>query len=518
MLHPGTGLHRSLLAVLLLGNAVAFAGVDPPTQAVTALLALLLAIDLAEPPPVSRPVRALTLALAGLLLLQLVPLPQALRSLIQPGFSELMARGWAPLSLAPWATVRLCASLVVAAIVATTAARMAWTRSGLPVLLWILTGTAATLALLGVATEAGLPERVLLIRDNTGGGMPYGSFVNRNHFALALELALPAAAAMLAGSIRRLPGTGSERRRAVAETLVTASIVMLGLAALLRCGSRGGVLVASLGAVLSVPLWRRQPLRLRRLGAGLPGLRLLEPRALARLWATAAGLGLVLVLAAGMATTRLPELADRMTRLLQVESGSGSTRMEIWQGTLASWRRSPLLGSGAGSYGQVIGPDRPPTGTRRLEHSHGSWLEWLSTTGLAGALILVAAVALVAPLLRPSRLRRLRSELRYPQAAAGAALASLLLHELIISGLRTPINRYLAAVWLGLLWGLAVRTARLRRRRPGAGDGQVGDATGDETGDATNATDAEAPVPAVAGPAAVLEAGSQGSRRGADTP
>jgi hypothetical protein len=51
-------LHRVLLAVLLVGNTVAFAGLDPPTKLVTAAIVLVLMIDLRRlpyPPSCVRP-------------------------------------------------------------------------------------------------------------------------------------------------------------------------------------------------------------------------------------------------------------------------------------------------------------------------------------------------------------------------------------------------------------------------------------------------------------------------------
>ena len=43
-------LHRALLGVLLVGNALLFAGVDPPTRAATALLVLVLVLVLVLDP------------------------------------------------------------------------------------------------------------------------------------------------------------------------------------------------------------------------------------------------------------------------------------------------------------------------------------------------------------------------------------------------------------------------------------------------------------------------------------
>jgi hypothetical protein len=84
---------------------------------------------------------------------------------------------------------------------------------------------------------------------------------------------------------------------------------------------------------------------------------------------------------------------------------------------------------------------------------------------------------------RPGRVRRLRFEYRYPLAGAAAALAAASLHELVDFGLQIPLNRYLLACWLGLLWGVsASRTegsSQPRHRRLG-GEEQAPGAADDE--------------------------------------
>jgi len=141
----------------------------------------------------------------------------------------------------------------------------------------------------------------------------------------------------------------------------------------------------------------------------------------------------------------------------------------------------------------VIGLDKPATGIAVLEQAHNDWLEWLSTTGLAGAFVLTLVLVAVAGPLRPHRVRRLRHELRYPLAGATLALAATALHETVGFGLQTPLNRYLLAVWIGLVFGVAARLSEVERRRsaavggtpPAAVGGEVavdGDQPGDEGG------------------------------------
>ncbi len=253
------------------------------------------------------------------------------------------------MSLAPWATVQVAASMVVLFGMALAAARRAATRTGLPALLTVLATNGVVLSLLGLAGKSGAPERVLLVRANSGGGSAYGQFVNANHFAQAIELTLPAA-------------------------LVLAS-------------------------------------------------------------------------------SRLPVVRDGFSDLLIVEGIEGNTRWDLWRGTLHSWYRSPLLGSGLGSYRHVIGMDKPATGDQILEQAHSDWLEWLATGGIVGSVAVLLVVAGLARLLEPRGVRRLHHGFRYALAGASLAFVATALHEAVGFGLQTPLHRYLLAAWIGLAWG-----------------------------------------------------------------
>jgi O-antigen ligase len=446
--------HRFLVAVLLLGNAVAFAGVDPISRALTALVVVILIAGTRRLPQVPTSHRWAGLGLAVLVAAQLTIWPQALRSLLQPGYVAVMKAGWAPLSLAPWSTVQAAASIVVAGGVALACARMATARSGLPVLLGVLTATCALLSVLGFAGEAGAPDRVLLVRENTGGGSVYGPFVNRNHFAQAIELSLPAAVVLMAAGVRRFGAGGAARQRSAVMILAGAVTISVGCAAMLRSGSRGGVLFLVLGALMTLPLWRRP--------AGT------------RAWPWVWVLVVVMAIAAVLASTRLPAVGERFSTLLAVEGVEGNTRWDLWRGTWMAWRRAPMIGSGLGSYRYVIGLDKPATGASVLEQAHNDWLEWLATTGVAGAAVLALGVWGLAVQLRPGTMRRLRHEYRYPLAGAAFALVATGLHEMIGFGLQTPLNRYLLAAWIGVVWGLVERRDELARSR-GAPTGEVGD-------------------------------------------
>ena len=93
---------QALFALIFLGNLIAFAGVDPISRLITAAIAVVFAIQLRRLPAFPRSIQVTIGGLAVLVFVQLLPLPHVIRALVQPGFAEVSAPGWAPLSLAPW--------------------------------------------------------------------------------------------------------------------------------------------------------------------------------------------------------------------------------------------------------------------------------------------------------------------------------------------------------------------------------------------------------------------------------
>lgn len=435
---------RLLFAVVIIGNAIVFAGVDPVARAITAVAALGLVISLRNMPDVPRIHRAAAAGIGAVVLLQLIPLPHGLRSFLQPGFSEVLRDGWAPLSLAPWATLNTAAGWMIAAALALYAAHMATTRSGLPTLLMIIAGTGVVTAILGLLAEGSEPGLVLFVRPAPQHSA-YGAFLNRNHFAQTMELCTPAAAVFLAAAWRRLPTRGLSRQKAAVAMLTAAVAVALCTTALVRSGSRGGLIFLVVTFVLTIPLWRHRSV-------------------VAKLWQQLAVVGAIVLVVGTLSWTRLPDIAERMSTLTIIEGMQGNSRTDLWRGTLASWVRAPIVGSGLGTYRYVIGMDKPATGAMVLEQAHNDWLEWLSTTGFLGFGALCLGVVGLVNALRPKSIRWLRSELRYPLAGAAAALVATALHEAVGFGLQTPTNRYLLAVWIGLIWGIMNRTQELRER------------------------------------------------------
>jgi O-antigen ligase len=263
-----------------------------------------------------------------------------------------------------------------------------------------------------------------------------GTFVNPNHLALYLEMALPVAFAWGWWSARRAMDQPQIERR----LLLVGPPVLLWLtlfAGLSFTGSRAGLL-AAMAAVTA---------------QGVLVARVRKRWWVAPLGALAALAGLLVVASVG--------LREGLGRLLSTSAFdvSWGARMREYGAVFELWGRFPFTGSGLGTFRDAFPLAQPPSLYGAFWHPHSDLLEVLATAGLAGAALLaVGLVALV---------RRLgavlagghRSEDRAAALAALGVLAALALHAPLDFGLTMPGNALTLAVLLG-----SVVTARVNHR------------------------------------------------------
>jgi O-antigen ligase len=255
------------------------------------------------------------------------------------------------------------------------------------------------------------------------GGSIFGSYVNRNHYAGLLEMLLPLAI----GALLALP-------KHHVFKLFGSFAALLGVASVILCGSRGGTVGVGveLAIFLAVIVSRTAHETRRRsilvaLAVALLGaaffIWLDTDRALNR-WET---------------TARAPELA-------------AESRLTMASNAIRMLRQHPVSGAGAGAFevaypscqGQVaVDPV--------VDHAHNDFLELLAETGVAGGVLLIAALYLFAR----ASFSKLRERLALPggwmQAAATIACCGLLVHSFTDFNLHIPAN----AAWFSFCTAVA---------------------------------------------------------------
>jgi len=380
-----------------------------------------------------RVLEGLCWSFAGLAALQLVPLPAGLVETVSPASVEVWRgagrEGWIPVSVAPARTMEEVMRLVATLAVLLTVRRLGY--------LWRDRMWVAALPLVFVAwleSVLGLMQFYLARMGGGAAGSSVGTYVNRNHFAGLLEMALPVAAAVGIWMYRK----GVTRHSSSGRAAVWSSL-WLGMAACLLLGvitslSRMGFLAALGGTGIAAVL-----------ATGSRERRLAEDRAWWRSWwpvaAVTAGLLWVFIF--------LPtdELILRFASFAQTEEVTKDTRAQIWEETTHLAAAYPVLGSGLGSYEPAFLKYKAVAPANTVDYAHNDYLQVLAETGFAGlALALSLAGYVFWRVIRVVRWERARPNWWLAVGVTGG-MAALALHSMVDFNLYIPANG-LALAWL----------------------------------------------------------------------
>ena len=382
----------------------------------------------ASPVRSTRALPAAALLLPLFATLQAIPLPLELVKLLSPERAALHASiatltpqlpAWTPLSVHPEATLDFALRLAAYAAVF-------WIVRGLGSRFAANGCTAAAPIVIVAAAQAGIA-----LLQSLAGEPATGSYVNRNHLAGLLEMALPFAAVPALFLVARLGArparsdnpASAGKRRARTELMrgapaVAATLVIL--VAILTTRSRGG-LAATLLALLVMGLAALRHTRLRSkkwlLGATLPVL-----------------------LAAAFLYLPSENLVQRYAHLFGKEALRREGRVLLWSETLDLIAAYPLAGCGFGAYEPAFLRYKRSAPMVNDPHAHNDYLELLAEAGVSGfALCLLLAARPIAAVLRatlqagPARNRALA-------LACLGSLTAILAHSLVDFNLRIPAN------------------------------------------------------------------------------
>jgi O-antigen ligase len=429
-----------LLLVVVGAAPWAFGAVEPLywTAAAAACLAIALpSLVLAalrgapadELPPAAR---RLAFALPCVALVGLTPIPMALRRVVSPTAAQVLvgadpssAESWRPISLDPRSTLGAAAVAAACAVVFWIVARAARDeRRARALTVWLLAcGTA--LAVFGLVQRLvdydwqAIYWTVKLPDVAT----PFGPYVNRNHFAGAMELFAGLAAGAALDAVAR--------GRRVAAALCGAALAAT-LVALFATTSRGALVGVGAGAVFLVTASRRSG-RARTIG-----------------WVLLA----VALVAAALACFGL--LDDLAARIHLVPSGREKNRFAVQWDALRVFAGNPMFGTGAGTFAAAYPPFQTVADARFFNDAHSDWAQFLMESGLLGAAFVAMAAREAVP-----RFRRAAAaegpRRRWPVVGAAAGCLAVCVHGLFETNLHVPANALLFAATLSLAYAAAVR-------------------------------------------------------------
>jgi O-antigen ligase len=277
------------------------------------------------------------------------------------------------------------------------------------VLVYTILAVAITSTVFGILRETTQHQTgfvLPLLKPNQG----YGQFINKNHFAYLMEMALGLALGLaLAGGFKR-------------DRLMIYVALMLPIwTGLVLSNSRGGILAMLTQIVVAaLLLMRRQSVAFRA--------------------------ALIIVLVAGILVGTLWVGGDRLASNFEAATSelstthAGASRNEIWRATLKMFAAHPVLGVGLGGYWIGITAYHDASGLMTPQEAHNDYLELLSSGGVIGFAIGVwFAVAVI---------RAARRHTNTLQFGAILGIVGVAAHSLVDFGLHILVN---AIVFLALI-------------------------------------------------------------------
>jgi len=317
-------------------------------------------------------------------LIQMLPLPQGLLNLISPSslstykkFGDFASGSFHPISLNPYGTRQeLFKWLAYGAVFFVVVNHFQTRAQVLPLVKTILI-MACFLVVFALIQKITWNGRIFWIYpiDETlrsGSGI-WGTYINRNHFAGYLEMAIPLGLGLLLYNAPDLktghdaPLTKRMGRFLAGDTLVPFTLlfllVLVMAACLIMTLSRGGILGFAASTLFFAWLTRER----RSLRKKAPLLALL-----------AAVIFAVVVLASW-------DILEQRFEELQKERQI--SRLTVWKDSLGLIRDYPVVGSGLGSFEKLYMGYQTKMPELFFDHAHNDYLELLTDTGLIGALL-----------------------------------------------------------------------------------------------------------------------------------
>ena len=219
--------------------------------------------------------------------------------------------------------------------------------------LWFLMSLGFFVSVFGILQHLTFNGKLYWFRVMRYGGVPFGPYVNRNHFAGFAEILIPVALVPLVlGKVRR-------------ERLVLVSLfALVPIVALLLAASRAGIISFVVEMLILFLLLLVRRIRSKYMLAGG-----------------------VLVLCAVLAVSWIgvQQVLARFTEYQTLDISIGkraSMSLDTWHIFLDH----PMLGTGLGTLQMVFPPYETHYDAKIVNHSHNDYLEALAETGIPGGL------------------------------------------------------------------------------------------------------------------------------------
>lgn len=353
------------------------------------------------------------------------------------------AQVWSALSADPFETRAFAFKLAALVLAALLLIRFSSTAKRLGILVHAIIVVAAASALFGIARQAmqhGQGFWLSRLRLDQG----YAQFINKNHFAFLMEMALGL-----------VVGVAFMQRGRRDRLLLYLSALLLMWAAIVLSNSRGGLLSTTAQAVFAALLFVNS----RTTGSEQVTGWIRRSRSIAVTTVAIGALLLIIIvgvvwLGGDQLRTGVETATSEMIGLDVSEIHEGARRRDIWRATWLMFKAHPMAGAGLGGFWAEVPVYHSASGVLTPEQAHNDYLELLASGGVVGAFLFVWFVVV---LVRQARQSVNDSE-GFQRAVVLGTIISVVgvgVHSIVDFGLHITVN---ALVFVALLAILSLKT------------------------------------------------------------
>jgi O-antigen ligase len=279
-------------------------------------------------------------------------------------------------------------------------------------------------------------EELLLLGEKTSYlGLATGTFVNRNHFAGYLEMALALGIGYLISRSLEYKGNWRQRLRQFLQVLLSNKMLV-----------RLGLIVMVIGLVMSRSRMGNTAFFSSMMITGIMALVLMKNRSLS----TTILLSSLLVIDIAIVGTFFG--VDKVVERIEKTSTDSERRDEFSRETFSMWQQVPVTGIGAGTFYYVF----PAYKSKDLDthftprHAHNDYAQFLAEFGAPATLILLCVV--LASLWNAITAMRTRRSDFYKGLGFGSCMGIIAIgiHSTVDFNLQIPANAFMFMLLLAL--------------------------------------------------------------------
>lgn len=334
------------------------------------------------------------------------------------------------LSADPYSTRLFALQLFALTLVLLLIGRYIRSRERLRQLIFVVIGVGVVSAIFGILRHQFQHSPGFVLPDLPIGNRSFGQFINRNHFALLLEMCLGLSLGLILSEARR--------NRRLLLVLPVSGLLWI---ALVYSNSRGGI-IASLCQLVFFAVLVDPLSLLKREDESRSPLRKLAGNLVVRVVLIVVMVGLFafgVTWIGGEPVVSNFQLATTDFSTQEMANNINTSRKAIWSATWRMFKNHPVTGMGFGAYWIGITRYHRASGEISPQQAHNDYLELLASGGLIACALLIWFLIVIGKAAR-YRLNAGGSDYRAACIGALTGLFGAAIHSFVDFGIHITIN------------------------------------------------------------------------------